>query len=377
VNLTGTSLLGVERSRLVNQPLSRFVAPASRVLFLAFLHQVLAEPGKWANEALLQKSNGTTFWASLHGLSALTNDGRGKWCRLAVSDITALKEAEQTQRRVEIMAATNAELRQEIAHRQVAEAELKNSEQHKSRLLELAHGMQAQLRHLTHQLLRAQEEERKRISRELHDEITQTLVAISVHLAVLTRGPTITPQLLKEEIAQTHALVEVAVKMVHNFARALRPDHLDDLGLVASLRSLLEGVREQTGLHIRLTAFTTGWVQELDDDTRTVCYRVAQEALANVVRHAHATRAEVRLQKLPQAFRLTIKDNGKSFSVKRALDARTNRRLGLIGMRERVEMIGGTFTIESAPGHGTTIRAEIPFPSGNAGGDKTAASSEH
>jgi signal transduction histidine kinase len=102
-------------------------------------------------------------------------------------------------------------------------------------------------------------------------------------------------------------------------------------------------------------------VEQLDTARRTVLFRVAQEAMTNVARHAKASRVEVNIQKLPRAARMDIKDNGRSFQVERILHANGNKRLGLLGMRERVEMVGGTFCVESAPGDGTTIRVEVPF----------------
>jgi signal transduction histidine kinase len=105
----------------------------------------------------------------------------------------------------------------------------------------------------------------------------------------------------------------------------------------------------------------------LDSARRTVLYRVAQEALTNVARHAQASVVNVSLREIPGAIRMEVHDNGKSFQVQQTLSAKTNQRLGLLGMRERVEMVGGTLTIESAPGQGTTVRAEIPFrPGGGA-----------
>ena len=99
----------------------------------------------------------------------------------------------------------------------------------------------------------------------------------------------------------------------------------------------------------------------MDTDTRTVLYRVAQEALTNVARHAQASRVEASIERRPKAVRMQIKDNGKSFDVERLLRGGKSKRLGLLGMRERVEMVGGKFTVESAPGQGTTIKAQIPF----------------
>jgi len=106
----------------------------------------------------------------------------------------------------------------------------------------------------------------------------------------------------------------------------------------------------------------------LDSAKRTVLYRVAQAALTNVARHAQATRVNVRIRRLPGAIRMEIKDDGKGFQVERVLFAKRHKRLGLIGMRERVEMIGGSIAVESAPGKGTTIRAQIPFNNGQSDG---------
>jgi signal transduction histidine kinase len=121
---------------------------------------------------------------------------------------------------------------------------------------------------------------------------------------------------------------------------------------------------KRTGIHIRLTTFTPARIQELDNAKRTVLYRVAQAALTNVSQHAQADRVAVNFQKLRRGVRMEIHDNGKSFEVERVLFAKRNKRLGLLGMRERVEMVGGTFCVESTPGNGTTIRVEIPLDNG-------------
>jgi PAS domain S-box-containing protein len=359
VNLTGAALLGLERSRLIKRRLSHFVAPASRAIFLAFLKHVFAGSGKQVCEATLLNEDGTVLWADLHAASAVSLSGPRKWCRVAVSDITALRRAEEAQRRMETMAVTNRELRREIVRRQAVEEALKKSEQHQSRLLEQSRGMQEQLRHLSYQILQAQEEERKRISRELHDEITQTLVGINVHLETLAREAKVNPKGLKKKIARTQRLVEKSVNIVHRFARELRPTLLDDLGLIASVHSFMKDFTKRTGIRVHFT--TIAGVEQLNSARRTVLYRVVQSALNNVAQHARASRVKVSIRKLADAVRMEISDNGRSFQVERVLHARRNRRLGLLGMRERVEMVGGNLSVESAPGRGTTIRAQIPF----------------
>jgi signal transduction histidine kinase len=268
------------------------------------------------------------------------------------TDVDDLKRAEASQRRIEVLAASNQKLEQEIIRRQAVEESLKQSERHQSRLLE-------QLRQLSRQILSAQEEERKRISRELHDVIAQTLTGINVQLAALAKGSMINTKDLARNIARTQQLVEKSVDTVHEFARELRPAVLDDLGLIPALHSYVKTFSQRTHLHVRLKAFAG--VEQLDIAKRTVLFRVAQEALTNVARHAHARQVEVNILKLADGVGMNIKDDGKSFSVERQLHAKSGKRLGLLGMRERVEMVGGTFGVESAPGQGTTIQVVIPF----------------
>jgi signal transduction histidine kinase len=268
-------------------------------------------------------------------------------------------------RRSADLADSNRQLKQEIAQRKSVEESLRKSERHYSQLLEQSHGLQEQLRLLSRQLLAAQEEERKKISRELHDEIAQTLTGINVQLATLKTEATVNTKDLQKKITRTQRMVEKSVDIVHRFARELRPTVLDDLGLIPALHSFMKSFTKRTGIHIRFTTITTGRIEQLDNATRTVFYRVAQEALTNVARHAQATLVEVNIEKLPNAICLRVKDNGKSFEAQRVMHSKRNTRLGLIGMRERLEMVGGRFGVESAPGKGTTIRAQIPFTKGN------------
>ena len=277
------------------------------------------------------------------------------------TNITQRKRAEGAQRRVELLTASNRKLEREIARREAVQESLKHSERQQGLLLEQSRQMQNQLRDLSHQILHAQEEERGRISRELHDEIAQTLVGVNAHLAALTREAARDTRGIPQKIKQTQRLVEKSADLVHQFARQLRPAALDDLGLIAALHAFMEEFKKRTGIRVRFTAFTSGRIKQLNTDTSTMFYRVAQEALTNVARHARASLVEVNIEKLPAAICLKIRDNGKSFQAQRIMRSRKNTRLGLIGMRERLEMVGGSFSIESAPGRGTTVRAQVPF----------------
>jgi signal transduction histidine kinase len=268
------------------------------------------------------------------------------------------------QRSVDLV-ASNRELQQEILQRKSVEESLRKSEHHYSELLEQSQLMQEQLRLLSRQLLSAQEEERKMISRELHDQIAQTLTGINVRLASLKTEAALNNKGLEKKISSTQKLVEKSVDIVHRFARELRPTVLDDLGLIPALHSFLKSFTKRTGVRASLTAFAA--VEKMETAQKTVFFRVAQEALTNVARHAHSSRVEVSIQKLPDCVCMKIQDDGKSFNVDRALHANGGKRLGLLGMRERLEMVGGRFDVESAPGKGTTILARIPAGKSRAG----------
>ncbi len=274
---------------------------------------------------------------------------------------------ETLRRRSVDLASSNRHLQREIIKRQGIEKSLRKSEQHYGRLLEQSRDMQRQLHQLSRQLLSAQEEERKKISRELHDEIAQTLTGINIQLAELKTAAMGNTASLQQKIARTQRLVAKSVGIVHRFARELRPAVLDDLGLFPALHSFMKDFTKRTGIHIHFTSYASAWIEQLNNSTRTVLYRVTQEALVNVAKHAQADRATVTLRKLPGAVRLEITNNGKSFQVQQALQSKGNKCLGLLGMRERVEMIGGRFSVESTPRKGTTIRAQIPLRKGKRG----------
>jgi signal transduction histidine kinase len=280
--------------------------------------------------------------------------------RAAQDDNDQLARLNRTliQRGVDLI-ASNRQLQREIQQRKSVEDSLRKSEQHYSDLLEQSRHMQEQLRLLSRQLLTAQEEERKMISRELHDQIAQTLTGINIRLASLKTESTLNNKGLQKKISSTQRLVEKSVDIVHRFARELRPTVLDDLGLIPALHSFMKSFTVRTGVRTHLTAFAA--VERLDTAKRTVLFRVAQEALNNVARHAHASRVEVSILKLPDCVCMKIKDDGKSFNAERTLHKNGGKRLGLLGMRERLEMVGGKFNVESSPGKGTTINAQLPL----------------
>lgn len=275
------------------------------------------------------------------------------------NDITERKRAEWVRRRLDILTASNQKLEEEIVQRQAVEKTLKRSEQDQRQLLQQAQYMQKQLRGYSHQIITVQEDERKRISRELHDVIAQTLVGINVHLGTLMTAAEGTPKSLLVKIQRTQQLVEKAADTVHHFARELRPAVLDDLGLIPALESHLKGYTADTGVRVVLKA--TPDMEILIGHRRTALFRIVQEALTNVARHAKATRVTISLASLPEgSLHMTITDNGQGFATEGSPGARKSKRLGLLGMKERVEMIDGTFHITSALGRSTTVTVKLP-----------------
>lgn len=331
-----------------------------KTLDIAKLHehilvtQVL--PGRPASQrAALTKRAGTFF---IEAITPIEKTHRG--ARESAVHLNQIVEM-LSQRTVEL-AASNLDLEQEVVQRKAAEEAFKKSEQHYSQLLEQSNRLQEQLRQLSRQILSAQEDERRKISRELHDVIAQTLTGINIRLATLKKEALLNTKGLDRNIARTQRLVEKSVNMIHQFARELRPAALDDLGLIPALHSFMKHFTARTGVRTHLTAFAG--VEQVETAKRIVLYRVAQESLTNVARHAKASRVDLSIQQQPDGICMKIKDDGKSFQVDAVLQSNGIKRLGLLGMRERLEMVGGRFGIQSAPGQGTTVTAQIPFGDG-------------
>ena len=222
------------------------------------------------------------------------------------------------------------------------------------------------LKNLSGQVLDAQEKERQRISRELHDEVGQSLTAISVTLAALRNNGAAGSEHVSRTITNTQHLLEGTMETVHRFARELRPAMLDELGLLPALRSHVKSFSERTGLPVRLLADPA--VERLNGEQKIAVFRIAQESLTNVAKHARASRVRVSLRRVGDCVCLEIADNGKSFRADSRNIAKQKQRLGLLGMQERVRLVNGLFSIRPKPGRGTTVRVVIPFQPMNSNG---------
>jgi PAS domain S-box-containing protein len=218
------------------------------------------------------------------------------------------------------------------------------------------------LQNLSRRLLEVQEEERKHLARELHDEFGQVLAAITLHLRAARglAGDAAYPRL--DECA---TLLQQAGEQVRSLALELRPTMLDTLGLEAALRWLAEHHQQRTGCAVQVVGHLSG--APLSPEQEIACFRVAQEALTNVVRHAAARHVWIEVSQSQSVLELVVRDDGVGFDVAATQELATQRgRLGLLGMAERVHLLGGTLQVESEPGRGTRIRASFPLSEASA-----------
>lgn len=247
------------------------------------------------------------------------------------------------------------ELGARAPHSLVADRELDRLTTTFNRMLNGLLEYKTRLQRVTGRALTAQEEERKRIARELHDDTAQTLASMMIQLQLARQ--TTDADLRDHRLEEVRNELAKAIEGVRRFARALRPPALDEVGVVAALREHVRTLCETAGLRVHVHADPVD--RMLTPSAELVLYRVVQEALSNVVRHAQARHVAVRVERRPEAVVASVVDDGIGFEVDREL-YRHGGGLGLFGMQERVAYVGGTVAIESEPGRGTTVQIEIP-----------------
>jgi signal transduction histidine kinase len=211
---------------------------------------------------------------------------------------------------------------------------------------------QAKLKDLSARLVDAQEQERRAISRELHDEVGQSLSALLMELGNLGAVAPGDAE-LRSHVESIRKLAESSVNVVRNMALLLRPSMLDDLGLVPALQWQAREISKRTGLAVTVEAENVA--DDLPEEHKTCIYRVVQEALNNCARHAFARSVRIVVVQESDRIRLSVLDDGLGFN------STHTRGLGLLGMEERVTHLGGRFHLQSEPGHGARLRIEIPL----------------
>ena len=234
----------------------------------------------------------------------------------------------------------------DITERKQAEEELKEKSK--------------ELTYLSRQIIKVQEEERKRISLELHDEVGQALAAVGVNIETLKSSIPTSLEPLRKKLTETISLVNEITESVRRISHDLRPVMLDDLGLVPALRWYTNRFSKIAKIDVELQ--TNMAVERLSSESKILLYRAVQEALTNVLKHSKANKVKIQLKPNDKFVELRIEDNGVGFEVKRVLNTeKKNGGLGLLGMRERVKLVGGTLNIMSSPGKGTKLLVRVPY----------------
>ncbi len=228
-------------------------------------------------------------------------------------------------------------------------------------LFEQVRSGRERLQQLSRHLVEIQENERKYIARELHDETSQSLTSLKLGLQVIEQNAAGHEQLMRH-VKNLKALADETLESLHHLAVNLRPASLDHLGLVDALTSLMQSTRERSGLTAHFKTIGSAHDAALTEEMESSVYRIVQESITNVVRHAHATYVDVILEWQDEKIVVIIEDDGIGMDLEKA---RESGRLGLIGMQERAEMLGGKLLVESTPQVGTTLVVEIPYGNSN------------
>jgi PAS domain S-box-containing protein len=315
INLHGAALLGLQRTKLTHRPFARFVVAEDQHLWYAHLARVLAHADNLTCELALQRRDGSRVEVLLDS-QRQANDAEPFVVRLVLTDISERKQAE---------AALRAQA--------------------------------GQLKALSRRVLQAQESERRRVAIELHDELGQSLTAIKINLQVRERigGPS--PAELK---AENIAIVDNALQQVRRLALALRPSMLDDLGLLPALQWLCEQTEARNDLVVQFAAGALP--SRLAPEIETACFRIVQESLTNIVRHAGVCRVSIDLRQEGDTLVIRIEDDGCGFDLA-AMRRQTlaGASMGVAGMQERAALIGGRLVVESSPGCGCRVRLSCPL----------------
>jgi len=232
-----------------------------------------------------------------------------------------------------------------------------------------------EMQQLSGRLLTIQEDERHRLSRDLHDGIGQLLTALRIEISHLGHedGSALTPQ-DRERLQRARSLAEEAVRSTRDIALLLRPSLLDDLGLEAALQFLTEDFSRRTRIACQFSA--EGLAENVPEAWKTCVYRLVQESLHNCEKHAAPTRVDVRVTQEPTRLTLEVQDDGVGFELNAQGAPVRAVGLGLLGMRERAAMLGGAFEITSSPGHGAKVHADLPIPPMPARNSGSAAADE-
>jgi len=299
-----------------------------------------AAKGRAEDEGWRLRKDGSRFWANVVMTALRDESGYLQGYGMLVRDDTARKRGEEALRNLN----EKLDLRVQERTHQLAQA---NRELHDS--LDQLHALAARIQAI-------REEERTSIAREIHDELGQSLTALKMDLVWLMHRLPDSESPQRAKASSMLKLIDGTIGTVRKIAAELRPGMLDDLGLAAAIEWQAQEFQARTGIECLVLLPTEIFV--LDEERSTAIFRIFQETLTNVARHAAATRLTVKLERSPQELVMTVEDNGKSFEQTAVFG---NKSLGLLGMKERALILGGTLEVQGNPGKGTTVTVRVPW----------------
>jgi len=353
VNLTGADLLGSDRAALIKKVFSRFVAPGSQDAYYSHRKQAIETGTKQVSEIELKRKNGQSSHAQIQSVAVQENEGNTIRLRTAVVDITERKRAEMAllaahshlekkiEERTADLLTNNAQLHQEIERRTLVEQALKGSEM--------------ELHLLTSRLLTIQEDERKAIALDLHDTITQNLVAIRMFVETKLRAMPDDSQ-TGVSLERIYSMIGECIAELRRIVDHLRPSILDDLGVIIAVNRLCEEFQEMNH-ELSVEHEVAVKEKEIPEGLKIVIYRILQEALNNVSKHSEASNVKISLRKIESRIELVIKDDGAGFDAEDKRTQGLGKGIGLTSMKERAYLSGGSISIQSRKGLGTAVMA--------------------
>jgi signal transduction histidine kinase len=326
INLTGAGLLVEERRQLIMRRFASFVVDEDKDRWYRFFLHAMKNDTKNSCELSLRRSDGQLFYARLECIR-LDKKGLSQQLRISVLDQTKSKQS------------------QIAIDKNVSELEEARQVIEKSR---------SELRGLASRNESVREDERKHIAREVHDELGQLLTGLQMNVSMLSSTFGRDNAALQEQLQVTLEMANQSLAVARNVAAALRPASLD-MGIISAIEWLIERFSKNTSIHCEVHVLEINRDIKLDENSRNILFRIAQESLTNIVRHAKATKVDIEMGQQDNSFYLEIKDNGCGFDP----DSIKSGTFGLVGIRERVFSLGGKLTINSMPGKGTAINVRL------------------
>ena len=339
VNQAVTKLLGLAPSEVIGRRLDSLIDERFSPAVEKYLSQVASQSSEEIKSTFPVKSKSDHRWHIFEYHSSVVSESENAGEERSVRGIA-----------------------RDVTDRIEYQRDLGRKDRRMRALLEEAQMMQENLSTLSRTILRVREEERRRISRELHDEVGQILTATNVNLEIMKRDLKLDLGSVDQRIVDTRHLIAQIMDSLRKVLRELRPESLEQLGLVAAVTRYANDFAQRTGICVDVSHRDD--VEELSIDQKVALYRVMQESLTNTAKHAHAQHVQIEIFRSDGSIMMNIRDDGTGFDLSphKDLAATPTTHFGLLGMREHVNLVSGRFEMSSKCGEGTQIHIEIPGP---------------